>query len=364
MEKLIGKTTLEENNVDVNQNLGVATSVNNGVIINGMNYTEVKALCLDLIKDEINKTKAEALIEAQKRDSDLIMATFEKLGQAGFSAGHVREAFNEPAMQIDFIEAEKSYIKYGTEELKNILSEILAKRISNVDHSLLQISLGEAIKTAPLLLPSQMATLALFFVVCHTRNFHVISHSTFAEYLQNYIIPIFQSGLSSKQSEFQHLSYARCATMSIASSSLVSILVDKYGGLFAKGFDLSSIPNSETGEPLHEKYPSLFLVCLNDSAKYQVNAINKEALDTTMDKLHCMDEDKTKIKKLYSDYLMNASQAEKKIIELCPEMDEVIKYWNTCSIKHLNLSSVGIVIGALYASSKINTSFDLNIWIE
>ena len=60
---------------------------------------------------------------------------------------------------------------------------------------------------------------------------------------------------------------------------------------------------------------------------------------------------------------MTPDQAKKKIIELCPEFEEIFDYWEDTSIKSLNLSSVGIVIGAFFASNKTNEHFDLKIWI-
>lgn len=357
------KKSNESIHMENTTNNGLSLGINNGTIFNGMNYTEIRALCLDLIKDEIAKTKLIAQAEAEKRDNQLISKIFEKLGQKQIPEQTIKSAFEEPAMQFDFIEAEKAYIKYGSSELCNILSEIIVDRINEKEHSLLQIALGEAIKTAPLLLPTQMATLSLRFLMCHTINNSVNSHITFANYLRNTIIPIFESGPSKKQSEFQHLSYTRCATISEFSDSLSGIISQTYGGLFSNGFDKNNIPNSDNEDSLIIKYPNLFIKCLNNDTKYQINAINIDALNKTLQQINISSSEKSKIESLYKNYKMNDDQIKQKTIMLCPSMEEMFEYWHSSSIAKLSLTSVGIVIGGCFASTKTHKKYDLKIWI-
>lgn len=350
-------------NVESATNNGLTLGVNNGTVYNGMNYTEIRALCLDLIRDEIAKTKLVAQIEAERRDNELISKIFEKLGQAQISEKTIKNAFEEPAMQFDFIEAEKAYIKYGSTELCDILSNIIVDRISEKDHSLLQIALGEAIKTVPLLLPTQMATLSLAFLMYHTINIIVNNHITFANYLKKTIIPVFKSGTSKKDSEFQHLSYTRCATVSAFTNSLSSLISHNYGGLFSNGFDINNIPNADSGESLITKYSNLFIKCLNDNTKYQIDAINIEALNKALQQIEISSSEKSKIINLYNNHIMSDDQIKQKTITLCPDMEELFKYWNSSSIANLNLTSVGIVIGGFFASAKTHEKYNLKIWI-
>lgn len=353
----------KEINVESTTNNGLSLGVNNGTIYNGMNYTEIRALCLDLIKDEISKAKLVAQVEAERRDNELISKIFEKLGQAQIPEQTIKNAFEEPAMQFDFIEAEKAYIKYGGTELCDILSDIIADRINEKDHSLLQIALGEAIKTVPLLLPTQMATLSLAFLMYHTINNKVNSHITFANYLRTTIIPIFASGTSKKDSEFQHLSYTRCATVSAFTNSLSNIISNTYGGLFSNGFDKNNIPNTIEGDSFLTKYPNLFIMCLNDNTKYQINAINIEALNKALQQINISSSEKSEIINLYNNHKMNDEQIKQKTIMLCPDMEDLFKYWNSTSIANLNLTSVGIVIGGFFASAKTRENYNLKIWI-
>jgi hypothetical protein len=54
---------------------------------------------------------------------------------------------------------------------------------------------------------------------------------------------------------------------------------------------------------------------------------------------------------------------ENKILEICLKMEHIFKYWNSTPIAKLNLSSVGIIIGAFAVENITNDVFDLSIWI-
>ena len=62
-------------------------------------------------------------------------------------------------MQLCYIEAQKGYISYGDETAEKMLLELLKSRMSETDKSILQISLNEAIKVAPLLMKKHLNAL-------------------------------------------------------------------------------------------------------------------------------------------------------------------------------------------------------------
>lgn len=92
--------------------------------------------------------------------------------------------FRNPAMQFDYFEAQKAYMKAGTPELAEMLSDILVERISESSRSLLQIALGEAIRVAPKLIPAQMATLALIFNIRYSHTPQVDHYDRLVFYLK------------------------------------------------------------------------------------------------------------------------------------------------------------------------------------
>lgn len=343
-------------------NQGVEVGVNHGSMIMqyGLGYSDTKALCYDIVRDELTKYHAEALVEAQKRNDELFEKVVQKLDEKKMNDSQALIEFKNPVMQIDYLEAQKAYMKVGTSELSELLSNILVKRISESSRSLLQISLGEAIHVAPKLIQSQIASLALTFIIKHTRRITVNSHATFAAFIKDTIIPIFCSGVSKKDSEFQHLSFTGCSQQSVWSNNMIDYFKSNYAGLFMRGISKSDIPKDENDNNLNDIYPDLFIRCLNNTEMFQINAISKDDLAQRIKPEH-----------KYYDILMNLfdanimpdEDAQKLVEDLVPEMKDIFAYWNDSGIKSCVLSSVGIVIGAEYAHQITGQNYDLNIWI-
>ena len=193
----------QENNFSVNvnntgSNSGIEVGANSGVIIEfqGLGYSDTKAVCLDIVKEELKKYHAEALEESKKRSEELLNRFEEKLSAMNINADLALSEFKTPAMQLDYLEAQKAYIKVGTDELKELLSDILVKRVHEHSRSLLQIALGEAIQVIPKLVPSQMTTLALLFVAEHKSPRNINNHVDFSNFLRETMIEIFSHGIS------------------------------------------------------------------------------------------------------------------------------------------------------------------------
>lgn len=66
---------------------------------------------------------------------------------------------------------------------------------------------------------------------------------------------------------------------------------------------------------------------------------------------------------LFNSNKMNDQEIKEKIIEICPKMEDIFKYWNDTQISSLTLSSVGIIIGAFAAENITNNVLNLSIWI-
>lgn len=343
-------------------NQGAEIGVNHGAINVqfGLGYSETKELCNDIVRDELAKYHAEALVEAQKRNEELIDRVIQKLDERKMNDAKTLAEFKEPAMQLDYLEAQKAYMKAGTSELYELLSNILVKRISESSRSLLQISLGEAIQVAPKLIASQMATLALAFIIKHTRRVNVHSHATFAVFLKDTVIPIFNSGVSLKDSEFQHLSFTGCSQQSVLKNNLVDYFKVEYAGLFMRGISQAGLPKDENGNYLNDAYPNLFVRCLNNIHMFQINAISKDALSQKVKPDHKYHDI---LMKMFDENIMSDEDIQKLVEELVPEMKEIFDYWNESGINNCILSSVGIVIGAEYAHQITGQDFELNIWI-
>lgn len=358
MHDFISRKAAVENSGD---NYGVEAVANSGTIIvnQGLDYNSTKALCIDIVRDALDKYDGEAYKKAEQRFKELFYMFAAELFKRGMTDAQALAEFGEPAMQFDFAEAQKAYIKAGAPELAAVLSNILADRIGESSRSLLQIALGEAIQVAPKLLETQMATLALIFILKHTVRRNVNSHKTFVDYIQNTILPIYRKGISRKEADFQHLNFTGCSQYLSVGQELSSLFLRSYSGLFMKGFEhcLSD------GTNLVAMYPHLFTKCLNNSNLLQIDAMSQKTLTDLIETLNMEQEHQKKIKNLFTENRMSEEAVQALIVNLVPEMQEVFDYWNNSEARFLSLSSVGIVIGAEYAKLITRENYDLSIWI-
>lgn len=346
-------------------NFGVEAASNSGIIVvnQGFDYNNTKALCLDVVNDELKKYKAEALVEAKRRDAELFEKFVDELSKRNLTDDQALSEFKDPSMQFDYATAQKAFVKAGTSELAAVLSSILAERIGESSRTLLQIALGESIQVAPKLIESQMATLALEFVLKHTVRLTVNDHQSFVDFIQDTILPIYKKGVSQKESEFQHLNFTGCSQYSALRKNLSSVFLNTYSGLFMKGIEADQIPKDSTGESFLNLYPSLFIKCLNNNQLFQINAMSEEVLTSSMEKLEVKQEHQLLFNDLFKKNRMSEDATQKLLVELVPEMKDVYDYWSNKSISLLTLTSVGIVIGAQYSKLITGQKYDLKIWI-
>lgn len=347
------------------ENPGMIAGANYGSMTQnqyGLGYSDTKALCLDIVQDELSKYRAEALIEAQKRNDELFQNLVRKLDDKQMSDAQALAEFRKPAMQFDYFEAQKAYMKAGTPELAEMLSNIVVERISESSRSLLQIALGEAIQVAPKLIPSQMATLALIFVVKYTIHTSVHSRETFVTYLRNTIVPLFLSGVSQKGSEFQHLCFTGCCQELLLQDNLLHILKNTYAGIFLKGFNGQDIPKDDEGNYLGDLYLDLFVGHCDDDKIY-FNATNRGDLIKKLQARSAPQKHTDILLEMFDGNIMSDDDAQEFIETLVPEMKPVLEYWKNSNIENYSLSSVGIVIGAQYSHKIVGQNYNLKIWI-
>ena len=261
---IVDRTTVE----NTGENAGTMIGSNSGQVnVNcGLGYNDTKALCLDITREEIAKYAQTAHIEAERRRDELFEMLMNVLANRQMADTQTLSAFCDPAMQFDYFEAQKAYMKAGTPELADILSQILAERVGESERTLLQIALGEAIQVAPKLVTTQMRTLALVFFIKHIVRYDILNHDTLTEYLENIILPIYRSGVGRKQAEFQHLNFTGCSQYAAIRSQMAVLFQRKYAGLFMSGIENDQLPKDSANTSLVELYPDLFIKCLNNDS--------------------------------------------------------------------------------------------------
>ena len=119
---------------------------------------------------------------------------------------------------------------------------------------------------------------------------------TLWEYLDRHVAP-FAELISDKVACYQHLEYSGCGTVGFVGVDLVDVFKQQYGGLFSNGFDETQFEGKQLTVPL--AHP-IFLPCLNDNTRRQVNGINEEVIRSECKRLELSDDDISKIVALHN----------------------------------------------------------------
>lgn len=328
----------------------------------GMSYTETKALCMDLIKQEIAKLSIEAAEEAKNREERLNNKLFDLLEEIKVKDSEALNELKNPDMQYSFIEAQLANIRVGTEELENILSNLLKERILEKERTTLQIALSEAIKVSPLLLPVHLNILSLVFIFKYTVRNTIVNEQTFIEYF-NRILSSCLTNVTDDNTLYQHIEYSKCGTLSVLTYDIIDIIKQNYSGLFMRGFKEEEFINRVDDKEILMKYPDLLINHLRDNNLLQINSISENVLKKILTQIGLEEKQIDKIKDFFNENILSNDEIKQRIIELVPNFKKFIELWEN-SMNQLQLTSVGIILGAINLKNLIGENYNMKIWIK
>lgn len=124
------------------------------IVIKGMDYTNVKQLCLELIHENFPKLQAEAM---QQVNANVLSLADELKSAIQSRAPELQQSkLSEPDVQATLNEAVQGAAKKGKKADLRLLAELVATRLSASNSDLLDITIDEAIKLVPKLTRLQL----------------------------------------------------------------------------------------------------------------------------------------------------------------------------------------------------------------
>ena len=160
---------------------------------------------------------------------------------------------------------------------------------------------------APKLTSEQLAVLSIICLFSYTINHTIVNQESFFQYLDKHVEP-FSERMTKKVTCYQHLEYTGCGTISLLNKNLADIFKANYGGIFSKGFEEKTI--LERGISIQLENP-IFIACLNDKTKIQINAINIDVINSRCSKHGIDDDNKQQLITLDKETLMNNEKIER-----------------------------------------------------
>lgn len=327
------------------------------ITVQGLTVSEARQIALDVFRANFFELAGEAKEIARRRAEEITEDFLSKLQAENLDG--LQQA-QEPDFQHGLFTVQKEYARAGEPELGALLVDLLVDRTKQPTRNILQIVLNESLAVAPKLTPDQLAALSIVFLFKYTIQRGIGSHEALLDYLDHYVAP-FVGHLSAKAAGFQHLEYSGCGTVGIGSVNLGEVFRIHYGGLFSKGFDRAQLEAKQVTIP---NSSSMFIQCVNDPSRLQVNAINVDVIRSKCSEMSISSEDTEKLVALHNETLMAHNEVQEHIVKSRDYMNQVFEIWSNSSMNVFTLTSVGIAIGHANIKKTTGEFTDLSIWIN
>ncbi|MGG1013447.1 LPO_1073/Vpar_1526 family protein [Bacillus spizizenii] len=336
-----------------------SVNIQGGSVNVGLSYSDAKEICEDIFKANFFRLSQEAAELAKLRAEDLVENYLTKLQKQN---SLLIEHLSDPDLQYHLYLVQRDYARSGDEKLRGILEDLLVERTKEMERSIKQITLNEAIKVVAKLTNDQINLLSMHFMFAESRFTTIKSFKSLEENFNKFIKP-FVPDESPTNSQTMHLDYCKCANFIPGNEDTVArVLKKSYSGLFQKGFHLNEFvgifPFTEE-ELIHKK------IVMEDpctSSKYVFNTINFNSLPNKLnnhDKILNL-----QLEQFYNNQLMDDEMVELILKEMLPTyFSHFIDVWNNSSLPNLILSSVGKVIALTNIKSKVTLNSEVEDWV-
>ena len=321
----------------------------------GLSYKDVKELCLDLITDKLDSYKEEASIEAKKREEKLRTDFIDELEKNKIDLNE----FKNPSMQLCYIDAQKGYISYGDETSEKILLELLKDRISESDKSILQISLNEAVKVAPLLMKKHLNALSLLFLVKEMSIMGIRTRAELIDFIKDVVLK-FTKDSSLTKVDYEHLEYNKCITkIEILKSDIFEIMRSKYKYYFLK--EISYDDFQQKYSQLTKYIGSLAFFNVDSDNMLRFKEVDSFLSYNELDIISS--DDREMFNKMLKDLTMSDEEFERTILDnndlLCP----LFYTWKDDLMSSCSLTTIGKVLAMTNIKLELKMPVDMSIWI-
>lgn len=168
------KQELTTGNYSTNNQAGGDLTVTNNY--EGKSYDEIKAISLDVFKENFYKLSEQAQGKVNERAEILIDRILDKLKILELTEEKLSQKISNPDVQYALINAQKQYARSGEDSSLEMLTELLVQRFSANEDSLKKIVINEAIEVMTKITPDQINNLTLLFLVksCKLANVNIL----------------------------------------------------------------------------------------------------------------------------------------------------------------------------------------------
>lgn len=268
------------------------------------------------------------------------------------------DSFKDPDIQLLLGEAQTIYARSGEPHVKRTLADLIASRCASEAGSVRAIATRQAIDSIKNLTLGQINALTILFILTQAKYPAIHNDASFQTWSSQSVEP-FVDSLPVGDVEYSHLSSSGCANRRTgAIVDLAVVLTQTYPGLFQRGLSLNEVSDDlwDGCSPTE-----LFIPCLNDPKKYQVNAIDMEAAAARATTVGLGD-----LSDKYAALLhrtLDWDEVRAKACRLHPAWTKLFEIWTNTPLKSLAITTVGVVMAHCHYTSRTGLDVPLSIWL-
>lgn len=329
----------------------------NVTVKNGMSYSDVRDVALDVFRTNFLQLVGEAKDVARQRAEEITDKFLEKLQRENPTG--LGQAPN-PDFQYGLFSVQRDFARTADADLGDLLVDLLVDRTKHPKRDMVQIVLNECLLVAPKLTSEQLSALAVIFFIKYCSTAGIMNFQQLTVQLEKFLRPFVES-LPNTASSYQHLEFTGCGRTQITSSTLEDLLWLHYRGLFDKGIDATELSGASF---YYNQNQQLTGKCLLDPSKIQVLAQNADHLEKLLVAHRVSTDDAQRLRQAFGKNRLSPGEIKAKCIGLMPFMQTLFDLWNSSGLHNMTLTSVGI--GLAHANIKrITGEFaDLSIWVN
>jgi hypothetical protein len=242
----------------------------------------------------------------------------------------------DPDMLKAIYAAQEGYACSGEEDLEKALIDLLVDRAGQTERDFKTHVLNQAIVTLPKLTSQQRAATAVLFFVNNSRYVGPLNLASFYSYIRGFLVP-FVDSIPIVGSDIGYMQYTGVGSLSITSQGLEVAFASQACGYFSHGF--TEDVAAATWLP-HLSDSDIFIPCIRDSAKTQINARSQSEIEQLAEK-----KDFPTLLTHASTGRMQEPEIKADLLGNLPSLAKLFDNWDRTGLSRFMLNAVGIAIG-------------------
>ena len=340
-----------------------STQIQIGTINNGLGYSDVKDICSDILRTEMEKYASKASEEAERRFNAFTDNVLQRLGLID---GKLLNRFVEPAVQMSFHEATKEYIRSGNEFVGENLIDLLIERLREAETATtLSAVIDEAIRIVPRLTESTLSLLAL---IVFSQLYFPCDRTTFEQILPKMTETVVKASESTPLDSAYLQQIGCCMGFKgiLSRQSVKTLLFNSYDLFYKKPISLDMFNSVIQSHEIRDTQDFMFLISLfgYPEPDLKFRYISSRQVENALQEIG-----KMHLKTVFENLVSNAetmSQEEKEayVYGLVPEWKDALAKLDNPHVNSLSLNPVGCYLGIRKLSGILNFDIPLDLFYQ